>query len=552
MRTITANVREVWGPPGTGKTTTLADAVQQHIDHRRQTDIRSWESVIVCSLTNSAAREIASRGLDLNPRCVGTLHSLAMRMIGMHRDEIVYTAERLDDWSATHPEWALKHIDDAIGRASGRGAPLHEEYHLLRNRMVPRDEWPDHVRAFGDAWMKWKREAEALDFADIIQLAADETELPVHASLVVADEAQDYSALELDLLVHLGNMAGNLVIAGDPDQALYRWRGAHPEIFLDVPESNRTVLDQSYRVPRAVHNYAMTLRERLSYASAHPIEYRPRDAEGAVVVGESSLRDANRLLDEEALGDIESGRTVMFAASCSYMLRPLIDAMRRRKLLFCNPWRPTDHRWTPVDLQRGAGERIVSVVNPITERRPWTVGEVWRFIEFMRARGVVRRGAKKWLERYVTDKTAGEVLDDLGMVLEPREARELESAWSANDPEEALAWWRGLLIPRREQQVAYPLDIVRVRGLDALLAEPNIYVGTIHSFKGAEADIVYLFPDLSRAGFEQIEGLDRADNDDVTRMFYVGATRALEKLVLCPAMNDRSFNYFVDEDWTKS
>jgi superfamily I DNA/RNA helicase len=50
--------------------------------------------------------------------------------------------------------------------------------------------------------------------------------------------------------------------------------------------------------------------------------------------------------------------------------------------------------------------------------------------------------------------------------------------------------------------------------------------------KGGQADVVYLFPDMSQAGDAQY-GRDGAPRDSVIRQFYVGATRAREKLYIC-------------------
>ncbi len=61
---------------------------------------------------------------------------------------------------------------------------------------------------------------------------------------------------------------------------------------------------------------------------------------------------------------------------------------------------------------------------------------------------------------------------------------------------------------------------------------PQVMIGTIHSVKGGQADVVYLFPDLSQAGDAQYNR-GGASRDSVIRQFYVGATRAREKLYLC-------------------
>jgi superfamily I DNA/RNA helicase len=71
-----------------------------------------------------------------------------------------------------------------------------------------------------------------------------------------------------------------------------------------------------------------------------------------------------------------------------------------------------------------------------------------------------------------------------------------------------------------------------MRGPRTLVETPQVVVGTIHSVKGGEADVVYLFPDLSRAGDASLNR-GGADRDAVIRLFYVGMTRAKHKLYIC-------------------
>lgn len=52
----------------------------------------------------------------------------------------------------------------------------------------------------------------------------------------------------------------------------------------------------------------------------------------------------------------------------------------------------------------------------------------------------------------------------------------------------------------------FPIDIVKNRGIVSLRQIPRICVGTIHSVKGAEADVVYLFPNISKAARAELNG----------------------------------------------
>ncbi len=85
----------------------------------------------------------------------------------------------------------------------------------------------------------------------------------------------------------------------------------------------------------------------------------------------------------------------------------------------------------------------------------------------------------------------------------------------------------------------YALKVYHKRGPQGLQAVPKIIVGTIHSCKGGEADIVNLFPDISFAAWRQ-QMEDPEMEDALYRMFYVGMTRARERLnIMSPILNKR-------------
>jgi hypothetical protein len=69
-------------------------------------------------------------------------------------------------------------------------------------------------------------------------------------------------------------------------------------------------------------------------------------------------------------------------------------------------------------------------------------------------------------------------------------------------------------------------------GVDALAEEPRLVIGTGHSVKGAEADVVYVFPDLSASATREWEGRPK-NRDAIIRLGYVMVTRARESLILC-------------------
>lgn len=112
------------------------------------------------------------------------------------------------------------------------------------------------------------------------------------------------------------------------------------------------------------------------------------------------------------------------------------------------------------------------------------------------------------------------------------ESRALDELTAAYDAGKLLEWWRAHVTADLSDRAKYPGEIVSRFGPQALLETPRVVVGTIHSVKGGQADVVYLFPDLSQAGEAQYERGGQA-RDPVIRLFYVGATRAYERLYVC-------------------
>lgn len=516
----TGNEMQVLGPPGTGKTTFLARQVAAAAEHY------GAERVVVTSLTRAAAAEIAGRDLPVPRDHVGTLHALAYRQLG--RPKIAETIA--SQFNAAYPAYAVSAEHDASperdrpdGAASGQpGDGAAEQVALYRHRRIPREAWNAEALAWDTRWQEFKADTGTIDFTDMIEMAfRDVDTAPDDPDAILADEVQDYSRLELALVRKWGARARTLVIAGDADQAIYEWRGADPRVFLDHDPSVRRVLEQSYRVPRAVHAAATRWIRQIS--TRIDAAYRPRDDDG--VVESSSARWS---YPEDIIDDLtdraDAGETCMVLASCDYMIGPLVAVLRQTGTPFANPWRRTNGAWNPLAGRRGAvtmAQRVLAFLRPEVDGRWWGAEDLRRWTEPLRADGVLRRGAKAAIERLGTDASEEVGLDRVAAWLEE------DAIGPATDVD--LAWWQSHLLQARESSARFPIQVYRKRGAGALTEPPRVYVGTIHSFKGAEADNVYLFPDLSQSGYRAY----LAEPDPTIRLFYVAMTRARRRLVIC-------------------
>jgi DNA helicase-2/ATP-dependent DNA helicase PcrA len=522
------NEYRVFGPPGTGKTTFL------EVQTKESVEARGEGSVMICSLSRTAAAEIAGRRLPIPREHVGTLHAMAYRALG--KPNIVEVPKMLNEWSAANPAFAFSGGQDleeyAIERrAATQGDALFAEYQILRHKMLPEEIWPVSIRSFADSWCKWKDEVGGIDFTDMLELALRETGCaPDCPEVILIDEAQDLSCLGISLARKWGTSADRLILAGDDDQCLYRWAGATPDAFItpDVDESHKRILERSYRVPNSVH--ALSQRWIQQVTLREPKDYRPRDCEGEI----RQLMSASYRIPELAIADAEQylseGKTVMFLASCSYMLEPLVSVLRQQAVPFHNPYRRKRGDWNPLftGKEMSPVKRLLAYLSPNgdvmgDDAHFWTAADLETWTAIIAQEGALRRGAKKAISEYT-----------------PRDCELLVSQmleWfdegvMGNVLDTDLNWLESNLLPSKRKMMEFPLQVIRRRGAEALRGTPKVIVGTVHSVKGGEADVVYFFPDVSRSGFlEWMSGGELRDN--VVRQFYVAMTRARESLVLC-------------------
>ena len=158
--------------------------------------------------------------------------------------------------------------------------------------------------------------------------------------------------------------------------------------------------------------------------------------------------------------------------------------------------------------------------------RPWNPAECDQWFDILASKGVLTRGAKQLLH----DATAEErgLTDD--EVVSLFEGDEFTNAFGGVlDPQ--LQWLENHLLPSKARSMEFPMSIYRRGGLELLQKKPQVIISSIHGVKGGEADVVYLVPDLSLSAAQQWSQYGPG-RDAITRLFYVGETRARESLIL--------------------
>ena len=95
------------------------------------------------------------------------------------------------------------------------------------------------------------------------------------------DEAQDLSLIQWEMVRSMWDNAEKTYIAGDDDQAIFKWAGADVDHFIALKEevNNIKVLDQSYRIPGGpIHELSQKIINKVQ--NRFDKDYKPRTEHG--------------------------------------------------------------------------------------------------------------------------------------------------------------------------------------------------------------------------------------------------------------------------------
>lgn len=540
----------VVGPPGCGKTTYIVRqanrALQRYCEESGSLSHNSTD-VLFTTMTRAAAAELKDRELDLSLRQVATLHSHARRALIDAGETITLfdTNDMLIQWNLEHQaKYKMQNVVEeeqcrvGIDVDKYPGDDRRSTYAIHRARLIPRDKWKAPDREFAEVYERFKEQEGCIDYSDIIDNAFELTTCaPGDPRAIFVDECQDLDKSQFRLLLHWARRAEKIVLVGDSRQAVYRWRGSDPEAMnsLDIPPANKIILGQSHRVPRSVHHVATKIIKRCADHEAE--EYLPRPVEGTVTYMKNLTLDPRRS-DSVAklIQDMTKEGNVMMLAQSIYMLWSLIYELRAQAIPFHNPYSRNRSEYNPLSSERpgSACGKLLAFLRPNQsiwgdEARLWSWLDVKLWLSPLRAEGLLKRGQKIALlsavgEMGKADRGRPVTKDWLQEAFEP----EALASMTDQSGDVSWEWYKKRMKGVVPKTFKYVFDICRKHGPSALLKEPKVIIGTIHSVKGGEADTVIVAPDMSPA----CEVSFMVDPDETTMLFYVACTRAKTNLIL--------------------
>ena len=512
----------VIGPPGTGKTTFLKNKVDEIIKAGKAQP----NEIGYFSFTVKAAEEIRNRVTDeawseaelkkMFPYFC-TLHSLAYKCLRLEAHEIM---DELD----------YEELSDQTGRKfvnkmrKGNGIDIsmptaqsqYQDTINLAYAKYPHDE---------DRLQKIFREVKLSDYGarnTILQMDKDLTNFkrdrhkleyvdyfnnflqmknPPELKYLFIDEAQDLSAhqwMVVDMIQKISKPIETYV-AGDDDQAIFRWAGADIEHFIAMANNDANTiipLTQSYRVPKSVHTLATKMAQSIS--NRIDKQYNPRDDEGERKV--LNFRPLNKELDT---GDW------LILCRTHEIVKQVCESLDRYGWLYkCYGKSIVNdkiieaiHSWTA--LQRGkeiSGSRVDTV---------------YSFMDSTR----IKRGHGTFKGAHSLIYSMDDLINNFGLREHIKEDLFTKT----------LDWYDVLNAKGVRKRIRYLRAVMRDG--HKLDEKPRIEVSTIHASKGGERDNVMLLTDLSYGPYKSSRDTQQG-RDDEARVFYVGATRAKKKLII--------------------
>jgi DNA helicase II / ATP-dependent DNA helicase PcrA len=266
----------VFAGAGSGKTRVITQRVAHLIEQR---NVPPWR-VLAVTFTNKAAREMRERLESLIPGrasslWVGTFHAVCARLlrahheqIGLRRDFVIY--DDADQRALIARVMRALNLDERVY------APKQMAYYIntaKQDAISPaefeaRDAAGRVAKEVYAAYEERLAAASALDFGDLIYRlvqamrkdAVLKQQLQARFEHVLVDEFQDVNHVQFAFVQMLCEVHRNLVVVGDDDQSVYRWRGADRRNILDFrqhfPDAHVIKLEQNYRSTQRILNVA--------------------------------------------------------------------------------------------------------------------------------------------------------------------------------------------------------------------------------------------------------------------------------------------------------
>ena len=595
--------------PGSGKTRVLTYRIGYLVNHF---GFRPGE-IMAVTFTNKAAREMRGRVealLDseiigsnrLRGMSLGTFHAFAARMIrresdstSVNRDFVIFddgdqhslAKKILKDMNIDPKQISPSKVLDVISAA--KNELISPEVYLAGNY------FQEVVLRVYQQYQKELRRNNALDFDDLLFLAVQllrekeglRQSYQNRYQHILVDEFQDTNTAQYRLIQLMTGKDPDLFVVGDPDQSIYRWRGADYRNVLrfqeDFPQAKTILLEQNYRSTQNILDAAMAVIDMNQNRQRKEL-FTQRGAGSRITIHEAydEADEANYVIERIAMltfnGEVEPGDcAVMYRTNAQsrlleesflkaglpyrlvgaqhfYGRREVKDVIAYLRLIH-NPDDQVSLLRIMNTPSRGLGDKTIATLLQVSEAAGISPGrallgiaggtrtEILSNFSGRAASALVAFG--KMLSGWRS--VAAEV--DLGLLIDQVLRESGYEAYIDDGTEEGEDRWANVMELRAVAQEFSELGmttflehVALISDQDTLTDEQNApTLLTLHAAKGLEFPVVFIIGLDDGIIPHQRSFDDPEAMAEERRLFYVGITRAMDRLYLVRAFRRRLF-----------
>ncbi len=252
--------------PGSGKTRVITYRIAALID----SGVHPY-NICAITFTNKAAEEMRQRAFTLGA-CAGahisTFHSLCVRILRKYADKAGIKSNFSVYDSSDQARCIKQAVKDCeLDTSNFSPARMLDVISTLKNKLIDAESFRNDANDFfsntlSEIYLCYQRilsERNGLDFDDLLMKTAFLLqdcpdvcrELGERFKFLLIDEYQDTNHAQYRIATALASQHNNICATGDPDQSIYRWRGADIRNILafekDWPNAVIIKLEENFR-----------------------------------------------------------------------------------------------------------------------------------------------------------------------------------------------------------------------------------------------------------------------------------------------------------------
>lgn len=313
-------------------------------------------NILCLTFTNKAAQEMKSRIARMVDRgsvndFICTIHSFCVKFLRREIYRIGYpknftvldeedakslAKQAMEEFGVDRRKLTAERFLTKVAALKGYNIDAYIQRHLLP---ASSPECPDELVRY----IRLQLKHYALDYDDLIYFTIYILNHFEDArrywtdklNYIMVDEVQDCSSDDWKLLNILASGHGNLFVVGDPDQAIYEWRGANPKIFIDFKAATDVILNENYRsTPDILEIANSIISNNRNRVPKELYTMRLNERRPAYRHAASEREEAEFIADtiEKGLKNGESARDFAILYRSSFLSRGLEQVLLKRKI----------------------------------------------------------------------------------------------------------------------------------------------------------------------------------------------------------------------------